>query len=104
MAKRVVVWTETAAKQRREVLKYWTLRNGSTTFAEKLIKIIKEKTKLIAKFPQSGRLSDFENVHVSAMGHFSIFYKVEEDQIIIVAFWDNRQDPKSLLKLIQQNS
>lgn len=37
MAKRNVVWTETAAKQRREVLKYWTKHNGSTNFAEKLI-------------------------------------------------------------------
>ena len=41
MAKRKIVWTETAAKQRRDVLKYWTERNKSTTYAEKL----KEDTK-----------------------------------------------------------
>lgn len=39
MAKRKIVWTETAAKQRREILKYWTERNKSTTYAEKLIEI-----------------------------------------------------------------
>jgi plasmid stabilization system protein ParE len=58
MAKRTIVWTETAAKQRRQILKYWTERNQSTTFAEKLI------------------------------------------EIIVMAFWDNRQDPKKLLKAI----
>lgn len=35
MAKRIVKWTETAIKQRRAVLKYWTLRNKSTLYAEK---------------------------------------------------------------------
>ena len=39
MAKRKIVWTVTAAKQRREVLKYWTERNKSTAYAEKLIEI-----------------------------------------------------------------
>ena len=58
MAKRTIVWTETAAKQRRQILKYWTERNQSTTFAVKLI------------------------------------------EIIVMAFWDNRQDPKKLLKAI----
>ncbi len=39
MAKRTVVWSATAVKQRREILKYWTKRNGSTDYAEKLIKL-----------------------------------------------------------------
>jgi len=33
MAKRVVVWTITASKQRREILRYWTEKNGSTLYA-----------------------------------------------------------------------
>ena len=37
MAKRKIVWTETAAKQRREILKYWTEWNESTIYAKKLI-------------------------------------------------------------------
>ncbi len=42
MAKRTVVWTETAVRQRREILKYWVKRNGSIIYAEKLIKLIAE--------------------------------------------------------------
>jgi hypothetical protein len=38
MVERSIVWTETAVKQRREILRYWTIRNGSTAFAERLIK------------------------------------------------------------------
>jgi plasmid stabilization system protein ParE len=103
MAKRAVIWTETAAKQRREVLKYWTMRNGSHEYAKKLIKITKNRVNVIAKYPESGVTTQDGNTRMSAIGHFSIFYKVNDDTIFIVAFWDNRQDPASLLKLMQDH-
>jgi plasmid stabilization system protein ParE len=98
MVKRSVVWTETAARQRREVLKYWTKRNGSTVFAEKLIELIRDRIKIILKHPESFKSVNYPNTRESAMGHFSIFYKVTADHLIITAFWDNRQDPRKLLK------
>ena len=100
MAKRSVVWTETAARQRREVLRYWTVRNGSTVYAEKLIRLTASRIKIILKQPESFKTADYPETRESAMGHFSIYYKVTNEQIIITAFWDNRQDPKKLLKLL----
>ena len=35
------------------------------------------------------------------MGYFSIFYKITDEQLIVTAFWDNRQDPAKLLKLLR---
>ncbi|MES2591908.1 MAG: type II toxin-antitoxin system RelE/ParE family toxin [Bacteroidota bacterium] len=102
MAKRSIVWTETAAKQRREILKYWTKRNGSTIYAEKLIKHISNQTKTILNHPESYKSADFPETRESAIGHFSIYYKVTPDLLIITAFWDNRQDPKGLLKLLNK--
>lgn len=100
MAKRTVVWTATAVKQRREILKYWTKRNGSTLYAEKLIKLTARQIKAILKHPESFRSTDYSETRVSAMSYFSIYYKITEEQLIITAFWDNRQDPKKLLDLI----
>ena len=102
MAKRAVVWTETAIKQRREILKFWTKRNGSIIYAEKLIKLTARQVKVILKHPQSFKQADFPDTRESAMGHFSIFYKITDKQLIITAFWDNRQDPKKLLELIKE--
>ena len=34
------------------------------------------------------------------MGHFSIYYKLLDEKLIITAFWDNRQDPKKLLDIL----
>jgi hypothetical protein len=36
------------------------------------------------------------------MGHFSIFYKLTNDKLIVTAFWDNRQDPKDLIELLHK--
>lgn len=100
MAKRTVVWTETAAHQRREILKYWTKRNGSTVYAEKLIKLTAKQIKTILNHPESFKSSEYPETRESALGHFSIYYKITREYLIITAFWDNRQDPKSLLDLL----
>ncbi len=102
MVKRTVVWTETAVSQRRSILKYWTKRNGSTTYAESLIKNTKDRIKVILTNPESSRQSEYPETRVAAMGHFSIFYKITSTQIIITAFWDNRQDPEKILELLKK--
>jgi plasmid stabilization system protein ParE len=104
MAKRIVVWTETAAKQRREILKYWTSKTGSTKYAGKLIKISKGRIKIISNNPLAFKLTSYDETRVSSMGHFSIFYKVSEDKIIITAFWDTRQDPKKVLEIVNKQN
>ena len=101
MAERTVVWTETASRQRREILKYWTKRNDSTKYTEKLIRITKRRIKIILTNPYAFKQADYFETREAAMGHFSIYYKITETQLIITAFWDNRQDPKKLLKLVK---
>jgi plasmid stabilization system protein ParE len=104
MAKRTVVWTQTAAQQRREILKYWVKRNGTTTYAEKLIKLTAEQINVIQSNPKLFKKADFLETYVSALGHFSIFYKFNKDLLIITAFWDNRQDPKKLLDILKKQT
>lgn len=47
------------------------------------------------------KAADFPDMRIAAMGHFSMFFKITGDTIIITAFWDNRQDPQKLLKLLK---
>jgi plasmid stabilization system protein ParE len=102
MVKRTVVWTETAARQRREVLKYWTNHNRSTLYAEKLIKLAADQIQIILTHPESFKSSTYPETRESALGHFSVYYKLTKDKLIITAFWDNRQDPKKLLEIIRK--
>lgn len=100
MAEKFVVWTETAIKQRREILKYWTVRNKSTYYSERLINLINERIKIISLNPEAGKPTNHLDTREAAMGNFSIYYKNESARIIITSFWDNRQDPEKLLELL----
>jgi plasmid stabilization system protein ParE len=101
MAKKVVVWTETALRQRREILRYWTVRNGSTKYAEKLIRQTKERITIILENPEAYKLSTYPETRESAMGNFSIYYKLTENQLLVTAFWDNRQNPVDLWNMLK---
>jgi len=100
MAQRKIIWTETAARQRRSILEYWLQRNESPTYSLKLLRLSNEKANLIAENPMIYKAAEFPDTHVAAMGHFSLFYKITNSAIIITAFWDNRQDPSELLNLL----
>jgi hypothetical protein len=51
--------------------------------------------------PMICKRSVFPDTRVASMGNYSIYYKVSDAKIIITAFWDNRQDPKKLIKLMK---
>jgi toxin YoeB len=97
-----VFWTETAIKQRNDIFHYWNDRNKNTDYSKKLRIKINDRITTLKSHPKAGKKTDFENVRVSVMGHFSILYTFDETKIIVVAFWDNRQDPKKILTLLQK--
>lgn len=101
MAKRNVIWTRTADIQFAGILEYWVNKNKSTTYSKKLVKLVTERTKKIAENPFIYKATDFKNVNAASLGNFSIYYKIFDKEIIIIAFWDNRQDPKKLLKMLK---
>ena len=90
----------TAVKQRRQIIIYWTEKNQSPTYARRLIEVTAKHLKIIAKHPTAFKETEIEGVRESAMGHFSVYYKIASDQIIVMAFWDNRQDPGVLFKAV----
>lgn len=102
MAKRNVIWTRTADLQFIGILEYWVKRNKSNAYSKKLVKLVSERTEQIAEKPFIYKPTDFNETRIASLGNFSIYYKVTDEQIIISAFWDNRQDPKKLLKLLQE--
>ena len=101
MAQRNVIWTKTADIQFVGILEYWVKRNKSTTYSKKLVKLVSERTNQIAENPFIYKATDFKDIRVASLGNFSIYYKTFDNEIIITAFWDNRQNPKKLLKILQ---
>ncbi|MFZ1705831.1 MAG: hypothetical protein WAT79_15910 [Saprospiraceae bacterium] len=77
---------------------YWTERNSSTLYAEKLILLTAKELTLISKNPEAFKESEIKNIRESTLEHFSIYYKFDKQSITVMAFWDNRQDPELLFK------
>ena len=100
MAKRDVVWTRTADVQFAGILEYWVKRNKSNTYSKKLLQLVSNRTTQIAENPFIYKSTDFKDTRVASLGNFSIFYKVTDEEIIITALWDNHQDPKKLLRIL----
>ena len=103
MAKKKIVWTETAANQRRSVFEYWNENNKSTNYSEKLITQIKRRLDVLSTYPLSGKQTDFPNTLITSLGHYSILYQIKGNQIFVTGFWDNRKDPKKLYKVLSGN-
>lgn len=99
MAKRVV-WTENAKKQRKNILHFWIEKTGSKSYSRKLSQIFKQRIKYISNYSYMGKATDFSKTRVTAAGHFSIFYQVSSNRIIITGVWDNRQNPDKLRKTL----
>lgn len=99
MAKRNVVWTRSADIQFVGILGYWVKRNKSNSYSKKLLRLVAKRTEQIAENP----FIYFKETRVASLGNYSIYYKVTDEQIIISAFWENRQDPKKLLKILENN-
>lgn len=95
-------WTKTAKRQRDYIFEYWNNRNKSNTYSKKLNISINQRTELLKTQPEIGKETDFKETRTISMRHYSIFYKINRPKLIITGFWDNRDNPKKLLKFLQQ--
>lgn len=103
MALLKIVWTATALKQRNHIFEYWNNRNKSKSYSQKINTKAKARISLLKTNPNLGVPTEIEGTRVLALGHFSIVYKRIDYNIIITAFWDNRQNPKRLLAFLKKN-
>ena len=93
-----IKWTKPAAKRKANILKYWTKRNGSPTYSAKIENESNKAETLISANPFIGtEVEDLKDVRrLFIMKYYSLFYRVKENHVEILSFWDNRQDPEKI--------
>jgi hypothetical protein len=97
-----IIWTNTAINQRRKTLNYWNKRNKSKTYSRKLVLEISQRVAFLVNNPETYIKTSFQDIRVSTLGHYNIFYKTTPNEFIILAFWDNRRNPKILSKILKK--
>lgn len=94
-----IIWSNQAQKDYYKVLAYlyenWGL-NEVKSFVDKTEDVIRVIKKHPQTFVESTRKRNYRKGFVTK--HNSLFYKVMpyKKEIILLAFWDNRQNPKKL--------
>lgn len=97
-----IIWTNTAVLQRRKILNYWKKRNKSATYSKKLIVEIMERVHFLSLNPEIYIKTSFPDIRTSTLGHYNIFYRITNNKLIVLAFWDNRRNPKILYKILNK--
>jgi addiction module RelE/StbE family toxin len=95
MAKKIV-WTQTALHDRFQIYQYWTQRNKSNLFSEKLESLFTEAATLLSEFSEIGTQTDFQGIRVKVIKNYKLFYQNLPNRIQIIRIWDSRQNPDSL--------
>lgn len=95
MAKKIV-WTKKAKTELFEILEYWINRNKSKVFSIKLNTLINEHLSLLAEFPNLGRKSDINNVYVTIIHKYLLYYETRDNILYILTIRHGRRNPLSL--------
>ncbi|MDD3788043.1 MAG: type II toxin-antitoxin system RelE/ParE family toxin [Petrimonas sp.] len=100
MAEKTIIWSERADDELKGILEFYNTRNGNTKYSFKLLAKIEEISEILSKNEYIGRLADDKKTRVIVMDAYLIFYEIDEFQINILSFWDNRQNPENRIDKI----
>ncbi len=89
-----IKWTKKANDRYVQTLKFWIEHNKSTVYSEKIKNETRKVLSLIKSNYNIGRRIEINNENVfqiSILRKFKIYYQVNRNLIIIIAFWSNYQ-------------
>ncbi|WP_312390559.1 type II toxin-antitoxin system RelE/ParE family toxin [Chryseobacterium sp.] len=92
-----LIWSKQAESDYLDILKYWIHHNKSSKYSSKLIEEVGKKERLLSQNPHIGSQSEIEGVKFVLIDkNFSLYYRINDKAIEVLAFWDNRRNPENL--------
>jgi len=90
-----IIWSFRANFELKNILEYYTKRNGNSNYSIKILNEIEDLMNILSKSKFIGRLTSNKTTRAIPMKVYLIFYEINENQIEIVSFWDNRQNQQN---------
>ena len=97
-----IIWSELASIQFTKILNYYYIQLDNNDFNKRLKFAIDEKLNLLKEHPDMGKSFNGYPFRCVVVFQYSLFYKVNEDRIEVLVFWDNRRNPKILKILLEE--
>lgn len=95
-----IIWSVDAKDHFNEILDYWHQRNGTKTQSKKLYQTVKNALKTLAKYPESGKLTEKPLIQAKIIKDYYLFYTFDKTHLFVVGFCDKRRDPEYIVTLI----
>lgn len=99
-----IIWSDLTLHQVKKVCRFYIDKTGNTIFSEKLTSEIDHMINLISSNPEFGKLLKNTNFRYVNISPFILLYRVSDNIIYLVLFWDNRRNPKTLKFLLEELS
>jgi plasmid stabilization system protein ParE len=98
------IWSDLALHQVKKVILFYFQKTGNKMYSQRLKNELSQVVILISENPELGKLFKNSNFRYINILSFILVYKVIDDTISLVLFWDNRRSPKSLRILLDELS
>ncbi len=96
-----VSWTKEAQTHIKEILEYWKTRNNSSSYSNKLLKLIHESILRLQAFPNIGRQTENEKIRLKIINNYFLYYSVNENELCILGIFDTRRNPDYLKSFLE---
>lgn len=94
-----IIWTVDADNHFNDILEYWSMRNGTKTYSQKLYQAVTNAIMMLSKYPESGKLTEKTFVRVKIVRDYYLFYSFNDTHLYVVGFCDMRRNPNYIEKL-----
>ena len=91
---REVVWTDSAQADVHSILDYWTKRNGSDLYSQKLARKFRVALFMCAAYRKAAITLGGSGFQYIIVGPYAIYYTMNEQHLVVHHVWDQRRDPK----------
>jgi len=90
-----VQWTKRADKKFDKIIAY-LLSEWNEKVTKSFVENVYDLIEILAEYPEIGTIENEENGirGLTIVKQVNIFYKVKDDQLLILNFFDNRKDPQ----------
>jgi plasmid stabilization system protein ParE len=87
-----IIYSEHAFADIDRIIEFNNLRNRSSTYSKKFIVGLKKRLQILSKQPLSGIKTDMQGRFLLVWDQYYIFYKLDENSIVISAIYHQKED------------
>ena len=92
-SKRKLTWSPVAQEQWKEILRFYTKRNGSVDYSRRLNKKLLAMLRMIRLWPEIGEETDVAgDYRRHVIEYYAVYYWISDNEIEVAEIRDGRRD------------